>query len=98
MSKENTIFRTMEIKSNILKMIKNPLEKLWFYIKDTNLNKFVRTLEKNKFLMEEKDDEGNTLLNLAVKSNSYEMVEYLLFIGSKINTQNVISVYIEIIE
>jgi hypothetical protein len=89
MSKENTIFRTMEIKSSMLESLKLPFDRLAFCIKDNNLKAFVETLHKCKIQLEIKDENGNTLLNLAVQANTYEISNYLIILGAKVNTQDV---------
>ena len=81
MSKENTVFKTMEIKSYILRKAKNNLHKLWFYIKDGNFSKFRCLIVNNQGLIESTDSKENTLLNLAVQCNNYEITEYLLNLG-----------------
>jgi ankyrin repeat protein len=89
MTKENTLFRTNEIKLKILKFIDSPTELLWFYIKDGNFQKFKETFEKNKIFCEMQDEDNNSLLNLAVQSNNYEIAEYLISVGADVNSQNV---------
>jgi hypothetical protein len=89
MSKENTVFKTMEIKSYLLRKAKNELHKLWFYIKDGNFNKFKCLVNKQLGLIESTDSQDNTLLNIAVQCNNFEITEHLLNLGAKINTQNV---------
>lgn len=96
MNKESMLFRTHEIKSNILKKSENdPKQALFFYIKDDNFQKFKEIIEKKKFSVEERDEEGNTLLNLAVQCNSLQIVDYMINIGADVNTQNVIFYYLE---
>ena len=92
MSKENTIFRTMELKKIMLETMDEPFERLAFYIKDNNLKGFIRTFDKSQNLLETKDENGNTLLNLAVQANSYDITCFLIDAGAKVNTQDVINV------
>jgi len=89
MTKENTLFRTNEIKLRILKVFENPIQVLWFFIKDGNFQKFKEIFEKNKIYCEIRDEDSNSLLNLAVQSNNYEIAEYLISIGADVNSQNV---------
>jgi hypothetical protein len=89
MSKENTVFKTMEIKSYLLKKAKSELHRLWFYIKDGNFNKFKCLINNRLNLIESTDAFDNTLLNIAVQCNDLEVTEYLINLGAKINTQNV---------
>jgi ankyrin repeat protein len=90
MNKESMLFRTHEIKSQILKQnAQDPIQNLFFYIKDDNFQKFKEILDKKKLPLEEVDEEGNTLLNLAVQCNSYNIVNFLINNGANVNTQNV---------
>lgn len=84
------IYKTYEIKSQLINDKYNePLEMLFFYIKDDNFPKFKEILEKYKINLENKDNEGNSLLNLAVQCKSFEITKFLIDIGSEVNTQNV---------
>jgi hypothetical protein len=90
MTKENTLFRTNEIKSNILQILKSPPEMLSFHILDGNFGKFKEIFEKYKINVDTVDKDRNSLLNLAVQSNSLEIAEFLLNMGADVNLQNVI--------
>jgi hypothetical protein len=94
MNKDNTMFRTMEIKSQIIASIDDPFDKMTFYIKDDNLKKFMEIWDKCKIALEAKDEIGNTLLNLAVQANSYDISNFLIIMGAKVNTQNVLIYYL----
>lgn len=90
LTKENTLFKTLEIKSSQLQSFKdNSSEILKFYIKDGNFVKFKELFEKNKYLIDKFDENGDTLLNIAVKCNHYEIASYLLDHGADVNSQNV---------
>lgn len=90
LTKENTLFKTLEIKSSQLHSFKdNTSEILKFYIKDGNFVKFKELFEKNKYLIDKFDENGDTLLNIAVKCNHYEIASYLLDHGADVNSQNV---------
>ena len=90
MNKESMLFRTHEIKSKILKKSQNDATlSLFFFIKDDNFQKFKEVLEKKKINLEEIDEEGNTLLNVAVQCNSFNIANYLINTGANVNTQNV---------
>ena len=89
MTKENTLYRTHEIKSNILFILKTPIDKLYFQIKDNQFQKFKEIFEKHKIKIELTDSNGNSLLNIAVRSNSYEVAQFLLNSGADVNSQNV---------
>jgi ankyrin repeat protein len=90
MSKENTLFKTLEIKSDLLRgFLHDKFKKLCFYIKDNNFNKFQQVITKNAGLLEKIDSDDNTLLNLAVQCNNFKIAELLISQGAKVNTQNV---------
>jgi hypothetical protein len=89
MNKESMLFRTHEIKSHILRQMNDPVQSLFFYVKDDNFPKFKEISEKYKIPYEHRDNEGNTYLNLAVQCNSYHIVDYLINNGADVNTQNV---------
>ncbi len=67
----------------------NISEILKFYIKDGNIIKFKKLFEKNKYLVDKYDENGDTLLNIATKCNHYEIASYLLDHGADVNLQNV---------
>lgn len=82
--------RTHNFKSKtILQMNENTMDKIIFYIKDCSFAEFKELLEKTKVDIENKDEDGNNLLNHAAQANSYNICEYLLNYGADINTQNV---------
>lgn len=90
LTKENTLFKTLEIKSSILKSLnESPSSILRFYIKDGNFVKFKENFERNKNLLNCVDENCDTLLNIAVKCNHYELASYLLDHGADVNIQNV---------
>jgi hypothetical protein len=89
MSKDNSLYKTLELKSKILKDCKNPVDQLRIYIKDNNFNKFQQLMSKHLNLIESGDKHKNTLLNLAVQCNNIDIARYLLELGAKVNTQNV---------
>jgi ankyrin repeat protein len=91
LTKENTLFKTLEIKSSKLHSFQdNIAEILKFYIKDGNFVKFKDLFEKNKYLIDKLDDNGDSLLNISVKCNHFEIASYLLDNGADVNSQNVI--------
>jgi hypothetical protein len=90
MNKESVLYRTNEIKSEILKnKINNPHEALFFFIKDNNFQNFQEIFYKFKGNTELVDSDNNSLLNKAVQCNSYEIVKYLLSMDASVNSQNV---------
>jgi ankyrin repeat protein len=92
------LFRTYEIKSDLLAKLNDPVECLFFHIKDNNYQKFKEILEKYKIPIDCKDPDGNTLLNLAVQCNAVKIADYLLSAGAEVNTQNVLIIKLNIIE
>jgi hypothetical protein len=89
MNKENTLYRTHNIKTNILKILKTPIELLCFHIRDGNLHNFKDTFERNKIGLNLQDKFSNSLLNTAVQCNNYEVASYLVNSGANVNLQNV---------
>ena len=87
-NKESILFQTHIIKSNILKKYSNYLETLFFYVKDNNFQSFKELFCKFKINPEIKDEEGNSLLNLAVQCGSNEIIEFLLSRSALPNSQN----------
>ena len=78
----------MKIKEDILKSCSNYIDILFLYIKDNNLSGFKKIFEKFKASTEIKDNEGNTLLNVAVQCGFKSIVAYLLYLGANPNSQN----------
>jgi ankyrin repeat protein len=88
MTKENTLFITHEIKTQLQMKLKSPLQLLWFHIKDGNFQKFKQVMEKQKVNVDSLDEEQNSLLSLAVQCDCYEIAEFLLNLGADVNLQN----------
>jgi ankyrin repeat protein len=88
MNRESVIYRTHEIKSEIIKSCQDILDVLKFYIQDNYLQKFKEVFEKSNINIDQKDGNQDTLLIIAVKSNRYEFVEYLLTNQADVNIQD----------
>lgn len=86
-NKESMISKTYQIQSEIMKFY-SAQQKLMFYVKTNNLPRFKESYYKGEKKIEEKDDKGNTLLNLAVQCNATEIAIFLIDEGAEINTQN----------
>ena len=86
--KDITIYRTMKIKNDLLKKCENYQEALFLYIKHDDYYNFKETFEKFKPNTEITDNEGNSLLNIAVQCDLMKIVKYLLNQGAYTNTQN----------
>ena len=73
-----------------MKMLQNLelSETLFFHIKDRNYPIFKQLFEKYKMNPDTIDSNGNSFLSLAVQSNSFQIVNYLLNIGATVNTKN----------
>ena len=86
-NKYQMISRVTDLK---MKMIENLeiTETLFFHIKDRNYPMFKSIFEKYTINPETFDKEGNSLLSLAVQSNSFLIVNYLINCGASVNTQN----------
>ena len=98
MNRESMLFRTHEIKSEFIKKnAKDPKVSLFFHIKDDNFHKFIEIFNKYKIPIETCDEEGNSLFNLAVQCNSFNIIEFLISRGADVNTQNVNFIKIVII-
>ena len=82
------ILEVNELKHKIIESLSSQYDKIIFYVKDKNFPKFKDIYEKYKINPEIKDKDGNTLLNLAVQSNCFQIVNYLLNVGATPNTQN----------
>jgi ankyrin repeat protein len=83
------IFNTHQITADILKSYTDPNEIIAFSIKGDNVHKFLEGMNKLNYNLDYRDKKGNSFLTLAVLSNSVEMTEYLLDLGSDPNIQNV---------
>ena len=86
-NKYQMISRVTDLK---MKMIENleSSETLFFHIKDRNYPLFKTIFEKFKMNPDLTDNDGNSLLSLAVQSNSFQIVNYLINAGASVNTQN----------
>ena len=86
--KNYTIYKTMKIKNELLKNCSNYSEVLFLHIKDNNIHGFRKVFEKHKANTEIRDNEGNTLLNIATQCDFKKAVIYLLNLGANPNSQN----------
>ena len=87
MSQNNMVFKVNEYKNCIINSLK-AAEKAIFYIKDRNFPFFKKIFEEKNLNPDIRDDNGNPLLILAVQSNSFQTVNYLLNKGANPNVQN----------
>lgn len=89
LDKNKSINKTIELKNTMLRALKSRIETILFHIKDHNYIRFKDSYEQFKINKETKDRDGNSMLSLAVQSNSLQIVSYLLGEGVDPNTQNV---------
>ncbi len=82
------ISKANELKYKIFQSLKTHIDEVIFYIKDRNYPGFIQTFEKYKISPDSKDINGDSLLSIAVQSNSFQIVNYLLNVGATPNTQN----------
>lgn len=88
-NKETMMFKTYELKTKLLTEMGNYIDTLFFYIKDSNFHNFKDMFLKHQVSPEVQDKDGNSFLNVAVRSGSEKIVIFLLNNGSNVNTQNV---------
>ena len=88
-NKEHTLLRTIEIKSILESKLQDELEKLIYSIKDLNFPLFKKIFEQYTVSPNLHDQKGNTLLSLAVQSNCFQIVNFLLHSGADPNLSNV---------
>ena len=82
------ISKANELKYKIIKSLNSHIDEIIFYIKDRNYPGFISTFEKYILDPDIRDSNGNSLLSLAVQSNSFQIVNYLLNIGADPNISN----------
>ena len=78
----------MKIKNDLLKKCENYQEALFLFIKHDDYYNFKETFEKYKPNTELIDNDGNSLLNIAVQCDLMKIVKYLLNQGADPNSQN----------
>ena len=89
MTKESLQYRTEELKMELKKSLKTIEEILFFLIKENNIREFKNILERFQVNINSTDKEKNTFLIFAVQCNSFDLVNYLIEKGTKINEQNI---------
>lgn len=87
-NKEAFLYKTYNIQNEKVKN-ETLLNKLRYFIKTNNFNQFKEKFKYRNFnVLEIKDSEGLTLLNLASKCNIYDICIFLIEEGADINTQD----------
>ena len=87
MTQNNMVYKVNEYKNYIISSLK-AVERAIFYVKDRNFPFFKKIFEEKNLSPDIRDDNGNPLLILAVQSNSFQTVNYLLNKGANPNIQN----------
>ena len=82
------ISRVTDLKYKIVQSLTKKLDTLFFYIKDRNFPSFKNTFDKYKIDPDSKDQNGDSLLILAVKSNCFQIANYLINAGASVNLTN----------
>ena len=86
-NKNNMIYRVNQLKSEKINSLEN-IEKCFFYVKDRNFQGFKMIFESEKLHPDICDENGNSLLCLAVQANCFQIVDYLLNLGANPNIKN----------
>ena len=86
-NKNNMIYRVNQLKSEKINSLEN-IEKCFFYVKDRNFQGFKMIFESEKLHPDICDENGNSLLCLAVQGNCFQIVDYLLNLGANPNIKN----------
>ena len=87
-NKLRMISRANDLKQEMLNQLNSRKEKIIFYVKDRNYPGFVSTFEKYKVSPDMEDSNGVSLLSIAVQSNSFQIVNYLLNVGANPNIRD----------
>ncbi len=87
-NKESMMYETQKIKSDLIKRANTKIDILFLYIKDGNHQNFKDIFQKFNPGIEEKDEKGNSFLNLSVQCCCKEIIEFLIDKGANINSQN----------
>ena len=87
-NKLTMISRANDLKQEMLKKLNSRKDEIIFFIKDRNYPGFISLFEKYKISPDMKDQNGNSLLGIAVQSNSFQIANYLLNIGADPNIRD----------
>jgi ankyrin repeat protein len=89
LNKESVLSKTESLKQTFSKTLKTNLEKIVYFIKDSNFTGFKSLYEKFCNNPDIIDKNGDSLLNLAVQANNFQIVDFLLNEGADPNISNV---------
>ena len=87
-SKESMLYETNKIKSELIKEANTFIDILFLHIKDGNYQNFQDIFQKFNPGINERDENGNSFLNLAVQCCCREIIMFLINKGADINSQN----------
>ena len=87
-NKESMMYETNKIKSDLIKGANTFIDILFLHIKDGNYQNFQDIFQKFNPGINERDEKGNSFLNLAVQCCCREIIMFLINKGADINSQN----------
>ena len=87
-NRESMMYETHKIKSELIKGANTFIDILFLYIKDGNYQNFQDIFQKFNPGINERDEKGNSFLNLAVQCCCREIIMFLINNGADINSQN----------
>ncbi len=87
-NRESMMYETHKIKSELIKGANTFIEILFLYIKDGNYQNFQDMFLKFNPGIEERDENQNSFLNIAVQCGCKEIILFLLEKGANTNSQN----------
>ena len=88
MTKEKSVYRTLELKIKLKKELKSIEEILFFLIKENNFKEFKDIQEKFHVSLESRNENNDTFLTYAVQFGYEDFIQYLINNGANINAQN----------
>ena len=88
MTKEKSVYRTLELKIKLKKELKSIEEILFFLIKENNFQEFKDIQEKFHVSLESRNENNDTFLTYAVQFGYENFIQYLINNGANINAQN----------
>ena len=87
-NRESMMYETHKIKSELIKGANTFIDILFLYIKDGNYQNFQDMFLKFNPGIEERDENQNSFLNIAVQCGCKEIILFLLEKGANTNSQN----------
>ena len=65
----------------------------WLLTEDGNLGELADVLSDNMWLLEEKTQEGMSILAIATKNHKIQIVNHLINVGADVNSTNHVYIY-----